>query len=67
MSIANRMDYLEEVYNAHEGNIHVIFNKYDLDSEDFDYLNDLKAYNNGSQNWAEIEDEWDNWHNEQAF
>ena len=47
MSISNRMDYLEDVYNAHEGNIHYIMNHYDLDGDDFDFLVELKEFRNG--------------------
>ena len=46
MSFSNRMDYLEDVYDAHEGKIHTILNSYDLDRDDFDYLMELKAYRN---------------------
>ena len=46
MSISNRMDYLEQVYEAHNGKIHKIMNSYDLDGEDFDYLIELKSYYN---------------------
>ena len=47
MSIANRMDIIEGIYNAHEGNIHYIMNNYDLDGDDFDFLVELKAWKNG--------------------
>ena len=46
MSISNRMDYLEEVYDAYNGKIHKIMNRFDLDGEDFEYLVELKAYRN---------------------
>ena len=47
MSIANRMDTIESIYDAHEGNIHYIMNNYDLDGDDFDFLVELKSYKNG--------------------
>ena len=46
MSISNRMDWLEETYNYHNGNIHHIMNNYDLDGDDFDFLIELKEFNN---------------------
>jgi len=46
MSISNRMDYLEDLYNYHEGNVHRILNQYDLDGDDFDFLIKLKEYYN---------------------
>ena len=46
MSISNRMDYLEELYDSKEGDIHYIFNNYDLDGDDFNFLVELKAYRN---------------------
>ncbi len=46
MSISNRMDYITDLYEAHEGNIHYIMNHFDLDGDDFDFLMELKEYRN---------------------
>ncbi len=44
---SSRMDSIEILYNKHEGDIHYIMNQYDMSGDDFDYLMDLKEYNNG--------------------
>ncbi len=41
-----RMDYMNDLYESHEGNIHYIMNNFDLDGDDFDYLMELKEYRN---------------------
>ena len=46
MSLSTRMDYMTDLYDCHEGNIHYIMNNYDLDGDDFDFLIELKEYNN---------------------
>ncbi len=46
MGLATRMDYMNDLYEAHEGNIHYIMNNFDLDGDDFDYLMELKEYRN---------------------
>ena len=46
MSLSTRMDYMTDLYDAYEGNIHYIMNNYDLDGDDFDFLMELKEYNN---------------------
>ncbi len=46
MGLATRMDYMNDLYDSHEGNIHYIMNHYDLDGDDFNYLVDLKEYRN---------------------
>lgn len=43
---SSKMDYVESLYDAHEGNIHYIMNNYDLDNDDWEYLMDLKEYRN---------------------
>ena len=44
---STRMDYVEELYDSHEGNIHKIMNSYDLDGDDWNYLVELRAWRNG--------------------
>ena len=51
MACFNRCDYMESLYELYQGDIHLIMNKYDLDGQDFDYLMDLKLYNNGFKRW----------------
>ena len=46
MSISNRMDWLVDTYQFHDGDIHHIMNNYDLDGDDFDFLMELKEYYN---------------------
>lgn len=46
MTIFNRHEYIENLYEAHEGNIHYIMNNFDLDGDDFDLLVELKEFKN---------------------
>ena len=46
MSISNRMDSIEIIYDKHEGDIHYLMNNYDLSNDDFDFIMELKAYKN---------------------
>ena len=40
------MKRIEDIYVYHGGKIHVIMNHYDLSSDDFKYLIELKEYYN---------------------
>lgn len=45
-TLFTRMKYLESLYKENEGNLHKILNRYELNNIDFDYLLEVKAYNN---------------------
>lgn len=47
VTIFNKMAEIDDIYQQNEGNLHYILNNYEITDEDFEYLTNLKEYNNG--------------------